>query len=125
MLMPNRRKNAQNCWFFSSDGEDEDDDRLGRERVRVGDSVASLMVCERPLPPKNGKRSERPEVFESRAFNHSWKKEHSKNCLRFGCSVFVSHSFLRVPFLSFVSHVARSTDKSSSLSAQKTVQPTF
>ena len=73
--MPNRRKNAQNCCFFSSGRGVEDDDRLERERVRVGDSVASLMVRERPLPSKNGKRSERPEVFESRVFNHSWKKE--------------------------------------------------
>ena len=84
MLMPNRRKNAQNCWFFSSGRGVEDDDRLERERVRVGDSVASLMVRERPLPSKNGKRSERPEVFESREFNHSWKKERSKKLLTFG-----------------------------------------
>ena len=51
--MPNRRKNAQNCWFFSSGRGVEDDDMLERERVRVGDSVASLMVRERPLPSKN------------------------------------------------------------------------
>ena len=38
---------------FSSGGGVEDDDRLERERVRVGDSVASLMVRERPLPSKN------------------------------------------------------------------------
>ena len=37
---------------FSSGGGVEDDGRLGRERVRVGDSVASLMVRERPLPSK-------------------------------------------------------------------------
>ena len=83
MLMPNRRKNAQNCCFFSSGRGVEDDDRLEREKVHVSDSVASLMVRERPLPSKNGKRSERPEVFESRAFNHSWKKEHSKKLLTF------------------------------------------
>ena len=69
---------------FSSGGGVEDDDRLERERVRVGDSVASLMVRERPRPSKNGKRSERPEVFESRVFNHSWKKERSKKLLTFG-----------------------------------------
>ena len=50
--MSNRRKNAQNCWFFSSGRGVEDDDRLERERVRVGDSVASLMVRERPRPSK-------------------------------------------------------------------------
>ena len=45
-------KKRSKMLVFSSDGEDEDDDRLGRERVRVGDSVASLMVRERPLPSK-------------------------------------------------------------------------
>ena len=45
-------KKRSKLLFFSSGRGVEDDDRLERERVRVGDSVASLMVRERPLPSK-------------------------------------------------------------------------
>ena len=45
-------KKRSKLLVFSSGGGVEDDDRLERERVRVGDSVASLMVRERPLPSK-------------------------------------------------------------------------
>ena len=45
-------KKRSKLLVFSSGRGAEDDDSLGRERVRVGDSVASLMVRERPLPSK-------------------------------------------------------------------------